>query len=303
LAKPAVYLAALQRPEQYTLTTTLKDQAFMLKSENGQEWSPRNFDKKSHGDVLLYQALAKSYNQSTVRLGLDVGLPEVVDTFRRFGFEEQVPMLPSIMLGSLSLSPYDVAKMYQVLAAEGFKAPLKVIRAVTDSKGALLESYPLDVEQVFDQKAVYLTDYAMQVAAREGTGRWLNNVIDSDQTIYGKTGTSNQQRDSWFAGVKGNYLAVTWLGRDDNKPTALTGSSGALRVWGHFMKQMPDEQTPRLVPDGVGFVWVDQKTGLLIDEGCPTARLLPFIDGSQPLESVSCAEKQSKGLLERLMDW
>jgi penicillin-binding protein 1B len=275
----------------------------MLKSENGQEWSPRNFDKKSHGDVLLYQALAKSYNQSTVRLGLDVGLPEVVDTFRRFGFEEQVPMLPSIMLGSLSLSPYDVAKMYQVLAAEGFKAPLKVIRAVTDSKGALLESYPLDVEQVFDQKAVYLTDYAMQVAAREGTGRWLNNVIDSDQTIYGKTGTSNQQRDSWFAGVKGNYLAVTWLGRDDNKPTALTGSSGALRVWGHFMKQMPDEQTPRLVPDGVGFVWVDQKTGLLIDEGCPTARLLPFIDGSQPLESVSCAEKQSKGLLERLMDW
>ncbi|GAA3944651.1 penicillin-binding protein 1B [Litoribacillus peritrichatus] len=303
LAKPAVYLSALQRPEQYTLASVVKDQAFMIKTEDGQEWAPRNFDKKSHGDVLMYQAFAKSYNQATARLGLEVGLSEVVSTFRKFGFDQHVPMLPAIMLGSLSLSPYDVTRMYQVLAAEGFKTPLKVIRSVTDAEGALLESYPLDIEQVFDQKAVYLTDYAMQIAAREGTGRWLNSVIRQDQVVYGKTGTSNQQRDSWFAGVKGDYLAVTWLGRDDNAPTQLTGSSGALRIWGEFMAQLPNEPETRLVPEGVGFVWVDERTGLLTGEHCPSARLIPFIEGSEPTDSVSCAGKTQKGLLDRLMDW
>ncbi len=306
LAKPAVYLTALQNPQQYTLTTVLKDQAFKIRMDNGDEWQPRNFDKKSHGDVLLYQALAKSYNQATARLGLEIGLDKVIETFRAFGFSDSVPMLPATLLGSLSLSPYEITKMYQTLAADGFRAPLRVIRSVTDAEGDVLDRYPLKVEQVFDQKSVYLVNYAMQVAAREGTGRWLNQVISPDEVVFGKTGTSNQQRDSWFAGVKGDYLAVTWMGRDDNQPTQLTGSSGALRVWGQVMKTMPSSAGPRLVPQGVDFVWVDQISGLLVDQACSSARLLPFIEGSAPEQQVDCPEavgSNRKSLLERLMDW
>jgi penicillin-binding protein 1B len=308
LAKPAVFLTALAKPEQYTLTSVLQDQTFKIQMENGDEWQPKNFDNKSHGDVLLYQALAKSYNQATARLGLEMGLAEVVDTLRQFGFSEQVPMLPATMLGSLSLSPYDVTKMYQTLAADGFRAPLKVIRSVTDASGDVLDRYPLKVEQIFNQQSVYLTNYAMQVAAREGTGRWLNQVISSDQPIFGKTGTSNGQRDSWFAGVKGDYLAVTWMGRDDNKPTQLTGSTGALRVWGHVMKQLPHAVNDRLVPEEIVFVWVDEVTGLLVDQSCTSARLLPFIEGSQPQNIGTCSAGRSgssdkRGLLQRFLDW
>lgn len=306
LAKPAVFLTALQQPENYTLTSMVQDQAFKILMDNGDEWQPRNFDKKSHGDVLLYQALAKSYNQATARLGLEIGLDQVIDTFRQFGFSDRVPMLPATMLGSLSLSPYEMTKMYQTLAADGFRAPLKVIRAVTDAHGEVLDRYPLKVEQVFDQKPVYLVNYAMQVAAREGTGRWLNNVIPANEVVFGKTGTSNQQRDSWFAGVKGNYLAVTWLGRDDNAPTKLTGSSGALRVWGQVMRHMPASDSSRVVPEGVGFTWVDQTSGLRVDEDCASARLLPFIEGSAPEEQVPCSNprvSKGRGLLERLLDW
>ncbi|GLQ33164.1 penicillin-binding protein 1B [Litoribrevibacter albus] len=306
LAKPAVFLTALQRPEHYSLTSVLKDQSFKIQMDNGDEWQPRNFDNKSHGDVLLYQALAKSYNQATARLGLEIGLDAVIDTFRQFGFSDQVPMLPATMLGSLSLSPYEITKMYQTLAADGFRAPLKVIRTVTDAEGEVLDRYPLNVEQVFDQKPVYLVNYAMQVGAREGTGRWLNNVIPSDEVVFGKTGTSNQQRDSWFAGVKGNYLSVTWVGKDDNSPTELTGSSGALRVWGQVMRHMPASDTKRVVPDQIGFSWVDQETGLLVDELCSSARLLPFIEGSAPTEQTTCKDStftRGKNLLERLIDW
>lgn len=306
LAKPAVFLTALQQPEKYTLTSVIQDQAFKILMDNGDEWQPRNFDNKSHGDVLLYQALAKSYNQATARLGLEIGLEQVIDTFRQFGFSDRVPMLPATMLGSLSLSPYEMTKMYQTLAADGFKAPLKVIRSVTDAEGEVLDRYPLKVEQVFDQKPVYLVNYAMQVAAREGTGRWLNNVIPTDEIVFGKTGTSNQQRDSWFAGVKGNYLAVTWMGRDDNAPTKLTGSSGALRVWGQVMRDMPKGDAPRVVPEGLGFSWIDQASGLRVDKDCVSARLLPFIGDSAPDQQVPCSNPtvtRSKGLLERLLDW
>lgn len=304
LAKPAVFLTALKQPQQYTLASILKDQPFTATTADGQQWSPKNFDNVSHGDVPLYLAFANSYNQATARLGLELGLPKVVDTFEAFGFEDPVAALPSTLLGAVSLSPYEVAKMYQVLAADGFKAPLKVIRTVTDNKGEVLDSYPLDVEQVFEHEAVYLTDYAMQLAAREGTGRWLNQVIPGHIPVFGKTGTSNQQRDSWFAGVVGNYMAVSWIGRDDNKPTKLTGSTGALRLWGDFMSSLDVASEDRVVPEGVSFHWIDNHTGTRTDENCPTARLLPFIDGSAPQSYEACSvTPENQSILEKFLKW
>ena len=304
LAKPAVFLTALKQPQQYTLASILKDQPFTATTADGQQWSPKNFDNVSHGDVPLYLAFANSYNQATARLGLELGLPKVVDTFEAFGFEDPVAALPSTLLGAVSLSPYEVAKMYQVLAADGFRAPLKVIRTVTDNKGEVLDSYPLDVEQVFEHEAVYLTDYAMQLAAREGTGRWLNQVIPGHIPVFGKTGTSNQQRDSWFAGVVGNYMAVSWIGRDDNKPTKLTGSTGALRLWGDFMSSLDVASEDRVVPEGVSFHWIDNHTGTRTDENCPTARLLPFIDGSAPQSYEACSvTPENQSILEKFLKW
>ena len=298
LVKPAVYLTALE--QGYTLASQIEDKAFQLKLPNGDVWQPDNFDHKSHGVVPLHYALSRSYNQSTARLGLDVGLDKVIDMLERLGVSREIKPYPSLLLGAQALSPLEVAGMYQTLAANGFRMPLRAIRAVTDAEGQELSRYPFQLRQQVEPALVHLIQYAMQEVAREGTARYAYSVLPRNLNIAGKTGTSNGQRDSWFAGFAGNRLAVVWVGRDDNSSLPFTGSGGALRVWTDFMRREQPEPFYATRPEGVEYVWIDTATGLRSDERCEGSQQLPFIIGTAPQRSVDCGQQRRAG---RPLDW
>jgi len=297
LIKPAVYLTALQQPEKYNLATVISDESYTLTLPNGQQWNPKNYDKKDHGQVLLYQALANSYNQSTARLGNELGLQSIQKTIQQLGGEHREKLLPSMTLGAVDMAPLEVAQIYQTLAADGFYTPLLTIAAVVDGQGKTLSSYPLDVEQRFDTQTMYQLRYAMLAVTHEGTGRALQWLLP-DFSVAGKTGTSNDLRDSWFAGFSADMMAVVWLGRDDNKNTGLTGSSGALRVWADIFKQRSTLATQNIPPNNINISWVDKKSGVGSQPHCNGAVAVPFIKGQQPDIEIRCR----KGL-GKVLDW
>ncbi len=303
LIKPFTYLTALEQPDRYTLMTPVLDKSFTLEFDDGRRWQPKNYDGEERGEVPLHRALSKSYNLPAVRVGLDVGVPAVIKTMRAFGVVTPISEYPSMLLGSVAMSPVTVAQTYQGLATSGFNTPLRTIREVTDSAGGALSRYNLEVDQVADPAAVHLLQYAMQETMQEGTGRSAYYSVPKELTLAGKTGTTDDGRDSWFAGFSGDLLAVAWVGRDDNGPTALTGATGALPVWSRFMAQVPQHGFSPVVPDGVSYHWVNPEKQALTDEYCDNARLLPFISGSEPTQRVSCSgtlERKIRGWFEGL---
>ncbi len=300
LIKPAIYLAALEKPSQYTLTSLLEDEPFSVKGTDGKVWKPQNYGRTAHGTVYLYQALANSYNLSTARLGLDLGVPHVLKTLARLGASPDWPAYPSMLLGAGGLRPIEVAGVYQTIANGGFNTPLRAIRSVVAADGEPLSRYPFKIEQRFDPGAIYLTQYAMQRTMLEGTGRSVYNQIPKSLALAGKTGTTNDSRDSWFAGFSQDLLAVVWLGRDDNGKTSLTGATGALQVWADFMRRADPLPLQMPVPDNVSMAWVDAKTGEGTLENCPGAVQMPYIRGSEPAPGPGCGMQAPA---ESVMDW
>jgi penicillin-binding protein 1B len=304
LFKPAIYLAALERPKQYTLATMLSDAPLTINAAGAKSWQPQNFDRKSHGDVLLYQALAQSYNLASARLGMQLGVDAVVDMLARLGIEEGVPRLPALMLGVGEYSPMDLAAMYQTIAAGGFRMPLRSIRDIVDANGEPLKRYPLEYDRTVSLQAMHLLHFALRAVVREGTGRGVYRYLPENFAVAGKTGTTNDGRDSWFAGFSGDLLAVSWIGRDDNGTTGLTGGSGALKIWAQFMSRASKQSLAYRMPDGIQTQWIDDHNGYLTGEGCPNSRMLPFISGSEPQQRTDCAPRESgsgvKGWFESL---
>ncbi len=300
LVKPAIYLAALERPSQYTLTSFLEDQPFSIKGQDGQVWSPQNYDRKSHGTVYLYQGLVHSYNLSSAKLGLELGVPNVLKTLERLGVARKWPAYPSMLLGAGALTPMEVAGMYQTVANGGFNTPLRGIRSVLTADGEPLKRYPYQIQQRFDAGAIYLLQNAMQRTMREGTGRSVYSRLPSSLALAGKTGTSNDSRDSWFAGFSQDLLAVVWLGRDDNGPTPLTGASGALQVWTDFMIKADPLPLDMPLPDNVVQAWVNAANGLGSDPSCPNAVQMPYIRGSEPVPGQACGIQAP---VDSVMDW
>lgn len=161
-------------------------------------------DRQPHGDVLLYQALANSYNLATARLGMNLGIPTVVDMLRRLGITGDIPAVPALMLGAGEYSPMMMAAMYQSIAAGGFRQPLRSIRDVVDANGEPLSRYALNYERTVGIEPVHLLQYGMRAVVQEGTGRGVYRYLPSDFAVAGKTGTTNDGRDSWFAGFSGD---------------------------------------------------------------------------------------------------
>ena len=297
LIKPVVYLAALMNPDRYTLITRLQDEPISIRGRNGKTWTPRNYDRVAHGEVPLHQALAKSYNLATVNLGMELGLEQILELLEKLGISRPVMPVPSLLLGAVSLSPLEVAQLYQTFAAAGFHAPLRAIREVQAGDGEPLQRYPLTVHQAVPPGPVYLLGRNLQEVVRSGTGAGLSAFVSKELNLAGKTGTTDNLRDSWFAGFSGDMVAVVWVGRDDNSPAGLTGARGALRVWGDIMRRLKPAPLGLLRPDPVETVWIDSETGLRADERCQTARQYPFIKGSAPVLESSCV---GSGPIQRL---
>ena len=282
LIKPAVFLTALNDPQSYTLVTPIDDGPITIRLPNGKSWTPKNYDRKHHGTVPLYQALVHSYNSSTVRLGMDLGLKAVYDTLRKMGFEKNMEMYPASLLGAIEMSPIEVAQIYQTLASGGFYSPIRTIHSVYTSAGKILQRYPLTIKQNFDAGPVYLLNKALQTVVTEGTAKSLERLVPKSWGTAGKTGTTNDLRDSWFAGFTGSQLAVVWVGRDDNRSCGLSGATGAMRVWGRFMAEVPNAPLILAPPENVKTYLVNMKTGLASHGGYHNAMAVPFIQGSEP---------------------
>ena len=275
LVKPAVYLAALERG--HSIADRIEDEPVEVSLDDGRRWAPRNYDGEHLGPMPLYRALALSRNTAAARLGLAIGVPRVAEVLERLGVAGPIRSPPSLLLGSLDLSPFEVAQAYQALANEGFRAPLRAIHEVTGPEGRPLARYGLAVEQVADPAAVYVLRAALEGVLREGTGRSVRGRLPATLHAAGKTGTTNGGRDSWFAGFAGGYVAVVWVGFDDNRAAGLSGSGQALRVWAGLVSRLPVPDTVPAVPAGVEWRWTGfDGESFFTDPGCPGAVRLPF---------------------------
>jgi penicillin-binding protein 1B len=289
LLKPAIYLTALADPEHYTLVTPIDDAPFTWKSRGAPDWQPKNYDLKFHGIVPLRTALAQSYNAATARLGTEIGLDKVFATVKKLGVERELRPFASTLLGAVELSPLEVAQMYQTIASGGFRSPLRAIRDVTTQDGHPLTRYGLKVEQAFPPEPIVLITAALQGVVREGTAQALKSYLPPEIAAAGKTGTTDEQRDAWFAGFTGDRLAVVWVGYDDNRAASLLGAAAALPVWGDLMAALSPEPLALASPDTIERVWIDPQTNLRGDSQCAGAVELPFIQGSAPQERSPCA--------------
>lgn len=288
LVKPIVYLTALENPQRYTLITPLDDSPLVWSQPGTTDWKPQNYDRQFHGQVQLRTALAHSYNVATARLGIELGVEHILDKLPLYGIEQRPPPFASSLLGAFGLSPVEVSQLYQTFADGGFRTPLRAIRAIVTADGKPLQRFPLNVEPVAPPAPVYLLTAALQGVVREGTAQTLINWLPAEMNVAGKTGTTDDLRDSWFAGYTGDRVAVVWVGSDDNKPTGLTGASGAMTVWGEMMKNIQPEPLEPAMPEDVEMVNVDPVSGLRYDEGCKAGVLLPFIKGSAPAATSPC---------------
>jgi len=272
LIKPVVYLAALQSG-RHTLASSIDDEAITVTLDNGDSWAPQNYSGETHGPVTLLRALVESFNLATVRLGMDIGVTKVAETLTALGGpDNRIPGIgapyPSLLLGAAELTPLEVARVYGTLANAGFRTPLRAVRSVVDSHGGPLERYPMALEQAADPVAIYQLGQALVEVMRRGTGRGARDVLPAGLVAAGKTGTSGDYRDSWFAGFTGEHVMVVWVGYDDNRPTGLTGASGALTIWSSIMQQMNSTTYEPPLPAGLRNRWIDFDTGQMARPGC-----------------------------------
>jgi penicillin-binding protein 1B len=287
LVKPFIYLTALLDTENYSLLSGLDDNNISITQEDGSSWTPDNYDKTEHGKISLLEAIINSYNLATVRLGMDVGLKEVISTLHTAGLEDEIYAYPSLLLGSLELSPFEVAQIYQTLANGGYKVQLNSIEEVLDDEGAPLQRRNLKVDKSLNEQAVYLVNFILKKVVEIGTASQLSTHLGSGIQLAGKTGTTNDSRDSWFAGFSDNILAVTWVGRDDNKSTPLTGSSGAMKIWAEMMRV--SGYAPLILVDPENISWTEN-TALQFDNECIDFGQIPYIGSNVPENSLACPD-------------
>jgi penicillin-binding protein 1B len=301
LIKPAVYLAALETG-RYTVASMIDDTPISVQLDDGKVWEPKNFGNEVHGSVPLVRALAESFNMATVRLGMDVGVEAVGHMLVRLGLTRPPPRFPSLLLGSIELSPYEIAQIYNTLANGGFRAPLRAVRAVVDGEGKTMQRYPLEINEAANTDNVYALDRSLVEVMERGTGATARNLIAPGLTVAGKTGTSDDLRDSWFAGFSSDRLIVTWVGNDANRATGLTGATGASRVWAALLNRLDAQPFAPPAPAGVRMTSVDYHTGLETDADCPDAVELPLPSDTYLPRARGCGSSNTE-FAPRIRSW
>jgi penicillin-binding protein 1B len=285
--KPFVYLVALTQPERWNLLSLLDDGPISMRQPDGSMWTPHNDDDQNHGQVPMVDALARSWNLASIHLGLAVGLPRIKAFLESFGLTNVNPS-PSLLLGAIDVSPLQAAQLYQYLAADGHALPLVAVRGVVDGNGHTIKRYQVQSGRGEYQPAVRLTTWAMQQVALYGTASAIGNSSLAWLHAAGKTGTSNDTRDSWFAGFTGEHLAVFWLGRDDNKSTGLFGATGGLRAWRELFAKLPTQPLSAAPGDGLEMAWINPADGKRTDPQCSGARQVPVVDGTLAPDTEGC---------------
>ena len=271
LVKPSIYLTALSNPEQFRLNTPINNQPITINVKGSPPWQPRNYDKKYSGSVMLMDALARSLNIPTVNIGMKVGLSKVIDTQKSMGWDNvEIPKVPAMLLGAYTISPYDVTKLYQTIANQGGRIELTTVDTIADRQGNIIYQHDKTAKQVVPQEAAFQTLFAMQQTVERGTARSLQNDY-ADLRLAGKTGTTNDARDTWFVGIDGKNISTVWLGRDDNGETKLTGASGALQIYKDYLSHTYIEKLKLNKPANMKWVGITQHGSW----DCDSNRVIP----------------------------
>ncbi|WP_040975602.1 penicillin-binding protein 1B [Necropsobacter massiliensis] len=301
LVKPSVYLTALANPQQFRLNTPIQNQPITIHVKGSPPWQPRNYDRKYSGSVMLMDALVRSLNIPTVNIGMKVGLNNVINTQKAMGWDNvSIPKLPSTLLGAYAISPYEVTKLYQTIANEGASIGLATIDSIADQQGNLLYQRAMEADQVVPREAAFQTLFAMQQVVERGTGRSLQNHF-AHLHLAGKTGTTNDARDTWFVGIDGNHVVTVWLGRDDNGDTNLTGASGALQVYRDYLQRFSATPLKLHTPSDIKWVGINAYGSW----DCDSARKIPvWADRNQSFCSSSPVRSSSEdGSTQRESLW
>jgi penicillin-binding protein 1B len=285
LIKPLLLYGLLEGGR--SLATPANDKAINIKQSDGNIWTPKNYDRKFHGRMSLYEAFVNSYNLPFVNFGVQGGLEALVKNLERIDLLKHETIYPSILLGTSAMSALEVAQMYQVIANNGYFSPLTTIRQVSDKDNKVLNRIPIKSQKIFNPAQMIQVQRAMLGVVEEGTAKYINGRFKG-MSLAGKTGTTNDTRDSWFSGFSNRLLGVVWLGNDDNRPTQLTGSSGALRVWADIMGQQ--KLKPFKISRNTTLEWhyINRKNGLLTQQHCVNSVLLPFVISQVPSRRSVC---------------
>lgn len=264
LIKPFVYLTAFH--QGYHLGSIVNDSPVQVKLPNGDIWAPQNDDKKFRGPIRVIRAMASSLNVPTVRVGMGAGLDNVVNTIKAAGYKHDIPLYPSIVLGTPEFSPYELNSLYVGMATEGIYRDLTTLRTIVKNGEIVYQRGSNRSPRSLDPKDTYLAIYGMTEATRSGTGRRIGNMFP-DVTIASKTGTTNDNRDSWTVGMDSDEITTIWVGNDQNKSTGLYGSSGAMRLYGAYLQERGVNSLELKRPQGVIYVNFD-RAGNVLANGC-----------------------------------
>ena len=299
--KPVVYLTAFQQKRDaqdipYGPSYPIEDAPWTLSFDRGkQNWSPSNYEKKFRGWITLKTALINSINIPASKLGYTVGIDHIIETAHALGVESTLPHVPSLSLGVAELSPIELLRVYSTLGNHGLQNELTVVRGMTQSNGqefARFTNYP---KQVIEAAPVDLLTGVLQNVFTEGTARSALKM-GFTQPAAGKTGTTNNHRDSWFAGYTPQLTAVVWVGLDQfslkqKSKANLTGANAALPIWVSFLKSALGEQEPVPFPVSplLGTISTDTHTGKTAKEDCPPSQVKQdlFILGNES-QDKSC---------------
>ncbi|HRT26640.1 MAG TPA: PBP1A family penicillin-binding protein [Syntrophales bacterium] len=282
--KPLIYAAAFDKG--LTPATIVMDSPVVFKDSLGDtDWRPKNFDAKYHGPTTLRDALVYSRNVVTIKVLKDIGVRYAVDYARNMGIESPLSENLSLALGTSGVTVQEMVRAFGVLANEGKKAEPYFIRKIVDRTGSIFEEHAPRVEPVIDAKVAYITTSVLQDVVQRGTG-WRVRAIG--KPVAGKTGTTDEYKDAWFIGYTPSFVAGVWVGYDDGRPLgkAEVGGVAAAPIWLYFMEKALAGQPVEnfRVPEGIVFVKIDPKTGLLASPFSSDARTECFLEGTAPTE-------------------
>lgn len=224
---------------------------------------------------------------------MSLGLENVANAIHLLGFEEDIVTRPSMLLGSINMSPMQINQMYIAFANHGKLAPVHAINNVVSSYGETLWQVEPVSTRVISTDASYLMDYALMEVAKTGTAKSLSWRLKNNN-VAGKTGTSNDLRDSWFVGFDEKNLVTTWLGKDNNKSTGLTGSSGALLLFSEFIKKQGVVNKVSNQPDTIAMTIFEEKTGNAVTTDCANTATYPAISAGISINEA-CLQEKSEG--------
>ena len=285
LIKPLLLYSLLVSGE--SLNTQVKDKPIKLRQSDGALWQPQNYDGKLHGTVSLYQALVHSYNLPFVNIGLQKGLKPLVALLERFHLQKNAVIYPSLLLGALELSPLEVTQLYQTLANKGAYIPLNSIRYVTNADNVILTRRSVQQLQLLDTVATEQVKSAMLGVMQKGTAR-STQILFPNIALAGKTGTTDDYKDSWFVGYDGQLLTTVWMGSDKDQSIHLSGSSGALKLWQAFYQHIALRPVLLAQDDTLEWAYTDETGHYLMDKACANSQYLPFKAGEVPEQRKTC---------------